>query len=371
MYHIDYMKRITLLALLFGSSAICMNAQSTITLTGKVEGIKSGRLLLCAQTAENQTDTLGIVPFNSSRFKLKATVAEPIIAQLFIEGYSGGFTFIAQPGASYTALLKDGDGAYIRGGKLQDEWQDFVKISTTQHNKIKTMEERYNTLKSANKFRSASLVNDSLSTLRQETKRQTDEFIARHDDVITAHTYYTNALMAELNATETRQLYNRMGAGAKNTPSARIMLQRIERMEKTSEGEIAPDFTLNSLNGTPVTLSQVPGKIKILDFWASWCGPCRLNNPALKKAYEKYHEKGLEIISVSLDDKQSKWADAVTKDGLPWINVSSLKGWTCDIAKLYNVSSVPAIFILDAQNHIVATNLRGEKLSAFLEEHLK
>ena len=364
------MKRLITLALLFLGSAITISAQGQLTISGKVEGIKNGRLWLCAQTGESHTDTLGSVQFKSSRFKLKADVDAPIVAQLLIEGYTGGFTFIAEPGAKYSALLRNGDGAYIRGGKLQDEWHSFVKVSEAKHDRIKAMEERYDSLKNANRFRRASLTYDTLRILRQEIKEQTDSFLTRHDDVITAHTYNTNALMAELNAKETRELYERMGPGAKASASARIMQQRLERMEKTSQGKTAPDFTLPDVDGTMVTLSKIPGKIKILDFWASWCGPCRLNNPALKKAYKQYHEKGLEIISVSIDDKQDKWVEAVKKDGLPWINVSSLKGSKCDVAKLYNVTSVPAIFILDAENHIVATNLRGEKLMTFLSNNL-
>lgn len=161
-----------------------------------------------------------------------------------------------------------------------------------------------------------------------------------------------------------------MGEGAKNTPSGRIMLQRIQRMEKVTQGKKAPDFTLQDLQGNVVTLSQVKAKVKIVDFWASWCGPCRLNNPSLKKIYEKYHEKGLEIISVSLDNVKDRWEKAVSQDGLPWINVSSLKGWKCEVTQTYDVKSVPAIFILDGENHIIATNLRGDKLDAFLNEKL-
>lgn len=161
-----------------------------------------------------------------------------------------------------------------------------------------------------------------------------------------------------------------MGEGAKNTPSGRIMLQRIQRMEKVTQGKKAPDFTLQDLQGNAVTLSQVKAKVKIVDFWASWCGPCRLNNPSLKKIYEKYHDKGLEIISVSLDNVKDRWEKAVSQDGLPWINVSSLKGWKCEVAQTYDVKSVPAIFILDGENHIIATNLRGDKLDAFLNEKL-
>ena len=120
-----------------------------------------------------------------------------------------------------------------------------------------------------------------------------------------------------------------------------------------------------------MTLSQVKAKVKIVDFWASWCGPCRLNNPSLKRMYEQYHDKGLEIVSVSLDNVKERWLKAVKQDGLPWINVSSLKGWQCEVARTYDVKAVPAIYILDDENHIITTNIRGEALANFLKERLK
>ena len=177
--------------------------------------------------------------------------------------------------------------------------------------------------------------------------------------------------MAELNLADTRRLYDSMGEGAKNSPSGRIMLERIQRMEKVTQGRKAPDFTLPDLNGNMVTLSKVNAKVKIVDFWASWCGPCRLNNPSLKRMYEQYHDKGLEIVSVSLDNVKERWLKAVKQDGLPWINVSSLKGWQCEVARTYDVKAVPAIYILDDENHIITTNIRGEALANFLKERLK
>ena len=120
-----------------------------------------------------------------------------------------------------------------------------------------------------------------------------------------------------------------------------------------------------------MTMSSVKGKIKIIDFWASWCGPCRLNNPALRKLYEEFHDKGLEIIGVSLDTNKASWHKAIEKDGLNWVHVSSLKGWECDVVRLYNVTGVPALFILDEYGNIMATGLRDEQLRAFLEENLE
>ena len=118
-------------------------------------------------------------------------------------------------------------------------------------------------------------------------------------------------------------------------------------------------------------MSSVKGKIKIIDFWASWCGPCRLNNPTLRKLYEEYHSKGLEIIGVSLDTNKAAWEKAIEKDGLSWVNVSSLKGWKCEVVPLYSVKGIPALFILDENDNIIATGLKGEQLVTFIQERLK
>ena len=356
--------------LALASSAFTVHAQSNMTISGKIEGVKSGQLILLAQVGENQMDTLGVASFKAPKFQMKAQVKEPIMAQIVVKGYGGGFNFIAEPNAQYQAFLCNGEGAYIKGGKLQDEWQGFSKRSAELHAEAKAMQERYEALRAANKFRSASATNDSLRTLQESIHTETQSFLDAHDDVITAYTYNGNALMAEMNLTDTRRLYDSMGEGAKNSPSGRIMLQRIQRMEKVSQGRKAPDFTLQDLAGNNVTLGKVKAKVKIVDFWASWCGPCRLNNPSLKKIYSKYHDKGLEIISVSLDNVKERWVKAVDQDGLPWINVSSLNGWKCDVARTYDVKAVPAIFVLDAEDHIVATNIRGEALENFLKDKL-
>ncbi len=357
------------LALLLMSSARVLAEE--IIVKGKIEGIKSGKLLLVAQTSETRFDTLASAPFKSSKFTLKADIAEPIVAQLVVDTYSGGFTFIAEPGEKYEALLKNAAGAYIKGGKLQDEWQSYIKHSEERRVRLKDLQTRYEELRGQMKYRSASAVNDTLQRYNAEISEETDKFLAAHDDIITAHTFQLHTQQTDAPLPAVRALYEKMGEGARNSVSGRIMKERIDRMAKTEAGRPAPDFTLPDLQGNPVQLSKVPGKIKILDFWASWCGPCRLNNPHLKGLYEKYHAQGLEVISVSLDSKKEPWAKAVEKDGLPWINVSSLKGTACEVARDYSVTSIPAIFVLNSDNRIITTNLRGEALDNFLAEQFK
>ena len=366
------MKKTTLLLLFMLCGAIAAVAQEkAVTIKGEIKGIKAGHLYLLASSSEEQVDTLGACRFKNGKFKLQATVEEPVSAQLVVGGFSGGFMLFVEPGVKYTACLSEGDDFYIKGGKLNEEYTSHMKIIDSLRVQIAALQQRYDGLRTARKFRSASLVNDTLRREQEKLTAFTQKFLAANDNVILAYTIYSNILMRNSGFKETRGMYESMGKGAKESQFGRIIKERIDRLSKTDSGAKAPDFTLNDLEGNPVTMSTVKGKIKIIDFWASWCGPCRLNNPALKEIYADFHDKGLEIIGVSLDDEKEDWAFAVEKDGLGWINVSSLKGWDCEVARLYNVKGIPALYVLDENNNIIATGLRDEQLRVFLQENLK
>lgn len=141
--------------------------------------------------------------------------------------------------------------------------------------------------------------------------------------------------------------------------------------EKTAIGKPAPDFTQNDTAGHPVTLSSYRGKYVLLDFWASWCGPCREENPTVVAAYAKYHSKGFEILGVSLDQKEGSWKKAIRDDKLNWTHVSDLKNWDNAVVKLYGVQGVPQNFLIDPQGKIIARGLRGEDLDKKLAEIYK
>ncbi len=136
-------------------------------------------------------------------------------------------------------------------------------------------------------------------------------------------------------------------------------------------GEMAPDIKLADKDGKILPLSSLQGKVVLLDFWASWCGPCRVENPNVVKAYERYKDKGFTVFSVSLDQSKDKWLEAIAKDGLVWENhVSDLKGWGSAGAAQYQVRGIPATFLLDKTGKIIAKNLRGSALDKKLEELL-
>lgn len=365
------MKKTTLLTLMLLCILTSMAQAGDIAIKGKIEGIKKGRLYLLARSGEEQTDTLGYCDFKRGKFTLTAVAEEPVVAQLVVDGFAGGFTLFAEPGVTYEAYLSEGDNYYIRGGQLNDSYTAHMKESAAMREAIDGMQSRYDSLRTARKFRSASQVNDSLQRQQNALRELTNTFLGSNDNIIAAYTIYSNLLMREASLRETRSMYATLGEGAKGSQYGRIIKERIKRLEKTEGGAQAPDFTLTDPQGNAVTMSSVKGKIKIIDFWASWCGPCRLNNPALRKLYDELHPLGLEIIGVSLDTNKAAWEKAIEKDGLTWINVSSLKGWKCDLISLYNITGVPALFVLNENNQIIATGLRGEQLREFLEERLK
>jgi len=135
-------------------------------------------------------------------------------------------------------------------------------------------------------------------------------------------------------------------------------------------GQPAPDFTQADTAGNPLTLSSFQGKVLLVDFWASWCGPCRAENPNVVEAWKKYHEKGFDILGVSLDKSRDKWIEAIQADSLTWGHVSDLQYWNNEASNLYGVRSIPANVLLDENGIIIARNLRGEDLLNKLEEIL-
>ena len=144
--------------------------------------------------------------------------------------------------------------------------------------------------------------------------------------------------------------------------------KRVTEMGKLMEGSPAPNFTLNTPEGKTLSVSDFKGKVLLIDFWASWCGPCRQENPNVVKVYKQFHDKGFEILSVSLDKSKDKWVDAIAKDGLTWNHVSDLGFWSSSVVPLYSITGIPFAILVDRNGNIAAKSLRGKELESKVSE---
>ncbi len=174
----------------------------------------------------------------------------------------------------------------------------------------------------------------------------------------------------DITPNEALALMNGLSENVKNSEIGKSLEDQLSKMASLEVGADAPDFVGPTPDGGALKLSQVKGKITIIDFWASWCTPCRAENPSLVSFYENFHSKGLEIVSVALDRNPEDWKNAIEEDGMPWLHVSNLMFWEEPVARLYNVMAIPQTFVLDENKKILATDLRGKELRAFVEGKL-
>jgi peroxiredoxin len=175
----------------------------------------------------------------------------------------------------------------------------------------------------------------------------------------------------EYDANEMESVINGLDTNLAKVQIIKTLKERVIVMKTVAIGKKAPDFTLNDVDGKPVPLSsKIGSKLLLIDFWASWCGPCRAENPNVVKVYKEFNKKGFNVFGVSLDRTKDDWVKAIADDKLTWTHVSDLQYWNSAAAKLYAVSSIPANFLLDEKGIIIARDLRGEALYNKVKEVL-
>jgi peroxiredoxin len=167
-------------------------------------------------------------------------------------------------------------------------------------------------------------------------------------------------------------MYNALSKRMQNSEKVLGWVKRLEEAKLAVSGnQTAPEFTINDAEGNPVSLSSYRGGYLLVDFWASWCVPCRAENPNVVAAYEKYKEKNFKVLGISLDTDKDRWLKAIAEDKLPWKQLCDFLANKSEVAQLYNISSIPSNILIDPNGKIVGKNLRGKDLHNRLDELFK
>jgi peroxiredoxin len=376
------MKKILLLLSVTALMVSCnKTGESEYTISGTATGIANGQtVILEKQDAEGMGKMIpaDTVKIENGKFEIKGTVSEPELYFLQVEKMNRKIPFILENGDIKVVVDKDSiHKSTVTGSYNNDELTNYNKETLKFQNKLKDFQSKNMTV-----MQEARAKNDTVAI-----NKLMKEFTSLQDDVQAyslkyAETHpksFISVLITEglFNTQEPdfakiKKVYNSLTSELKNTKPGKAIKEKLDNQEAVEVGKKAPDFSAKTPEGKTVSLKESLGKVTIVDFWASWCGPCRQENPNVVALYNEFHEKGLNIVGVSLDreGEMGAWKKAIEDDKLAWTHVSNLKFWQDPIAKKYNVRSIPATFILDASGKIVAKDLRGEELKAKVKELL-
>lgn len=368
--------------------ASCDKGNTTsYVIDGNAEGVHNGirvRLAIIDPQGKQVVKDSAIVM--DEKFTLKGSVEEPSVHFLSVDGSAGNVIFMLENSNINIDLNKEIPmESKVSGSESNKSYETFQEGMTQFKEEGGAIMAVFKELGQEPAPKTRDSIGKAMNDLRERQSAFPLSFVKEHND-----SYFSLNLIElesgrpNVDVLGYKEAFENLTPKLKESQKAITVKQKLDELYKEYEktayleiGKVAPSFEAPSVNGDMLSLDKIKGKVTIIDFWAAWCGPCRRENPNVVNVYNKYHKDGLEIIGVSLDgerrqpDPKKAWVEAIEKDGLTWHQVSNLKYFNDPVAKLYNIQSIPATFILDAEGKIVAKNLRGKALEEKVKELLE
>ncbi len=342
-----------------------MAHKNSYTVHGDISGLKGPYIYI---SVGGKRDSAAV---KQGKFSYKGTTtAGPELLYFSDQATFGEAVYVENVPLTIKGKLSSPKNFVVTGGKTQQELNALKAMEKPVTVKLEALYKEYDLAEKGKDSVALKGIEDRMNRLDKEKDQLTKAFIAGHPKSYVSIDQIKNMGYSN-DYLELEKLFQSLSPALRATPSGKKLETTLAVLKRGGNGQKMIDFTQNDLSGKPVSFSSLKGKYVLVDFWASWCGPCRAENPNVVKAYHKYSPKGFTVLGVSLDDNAEKWKKAVADDNMPWTQVSDLKGWKNEVSTYYGLQGIPANYLVDPNGVIIARNLRGADLERKLEEVLK